>query len=79
MSKEEFIAVVKAASEMISNALMACDEIKEKYVDVCCISNRIQLNTSYYDDVTISGKRGYDPFDEQRWVIKEEENDEEDA
>lgn len=77
MNKEEFTAVVKAASEMISKALMECDDIDEKLIDVCCIDNRIQFHTSYSGSVIISGNKGYYPLDDQIWDIKEAVNDEE--
>lgn len=79
MSKEEFTAVVKAASEMISKALMECYDIDEKLVDVCCIDDRIQFHTSNHGSVIISGNKGYDPLGNQIWHIKEVVNDEEDA
>lgn len=78
MSKEEFTAVVKAASEMISKALMECYDIDEKLIDVCCIDDRIQFHTSNFGSVII-GLKGYDPRGDQIWNIKEVVNDEEDA
>lgn len=79
ISKEEFIAVVKAASKMISEALIACSDMEEKFIDVCCIDNRIQFHTSNLGNVTISGNKGYDPLDNNIWNIKEVVHDEEDA
>lgn len=79
INKEEFIAVVKAASKMISEALMACSDIEEKFIDVCCIDDRIQFHTSNLGNVTLSGNKGYDPLDDRIWDIKEVVNDEEDA
>lgn len=73
MSKEEFIAVVNAASEMIAKALMSCDAIKTKYVDVVSIDGRVMWNTSGIsdeDEYKLECCLGYDPEDPEKWMIE---------